>query len=158
MQNNANKRAARLKQILVVMATAGVIFINYLAGKGYINRTTPGEISDKYSNLLTPDGYAFSIWGLIYLGLIAFSVYQALPSQKNKPRFTKNRTLYIASCAANVAWIYFWHYEQILLSLGAILILLGSLVLINRNLFLEQKTESAAQMWISPGDKTAVAT
>src|SRR4028119_1440385 len=88
----------RIKQLLVIIATFGVIFINYLAGTGYINGTSTEYISDKYPTLITPSGYAFSIWSLIYLGLIAFSFYQALP--KNSERFAKIRTYYILNCAA----------------------------------------------------------
>ncbi len=120
-----------LKQILVVVATFGVIAINYFAAQGYINNVTPAVISDKYPTFITPAGYAFAIWSLIYLGLIAFSIYQALPSQTENPRFKNVRTVYVANCAANCLWIYLWHYDQILASLGVMLIILGTLVLIN---------------------------
>lgn len=134
----------RIKQILVIVATFGVIFVNYLAGSGYINQKTPEVISDKYPTLITPSGYAFAIWSLIYFGLIVFSVYQALP--KNTARFAKIRTIYIVNCAANCAWLYLWHYEQILGSLAAMLILLGTLVLINVKLL---KTKSATEYWLA---------
>lgn len=138
-------RGQRIKQILVVVATVGVIFINYLAGTGYINNRTPEYISDKYPTAITPAGYAFAIWSLIYLGLIAFSIYQALP--KNSERFIKLRSLYIQSCVANCAWIYLWHYEQILGSLVVIFLLLATLVFINLNL-LKDSSNSAAELWL----------
>lgn len=119
----------RIKQILVIIATAGVIFINYLAGIGRINQTTPAQISDKYPTLITPAGYAFSIWGLIYLGMIIFSIYQILP--KSSERFSSIRSAYILSCAANCAWIYFWHHDLPVVCVGIILLLLGSLAFIN---------------------------
>lgn len=122
----------RLKQILVIIATFGTIFVNWMAGKGYINGVATGEISDKYPTFITPAGYAFAIWGLIYIGLIAFSIYQALPSKA--ARFRDIRTIYILSCVANCAWIYFWHYEMILICLAVIFVLLGALVFINLRL------------------------
>lgn len=134
----------RIKQFLVVIATFGVITVNYLAGTGYINQRTPQFISDKYPNFLTPSGYAFVIWSLIYLGLLAFSIYQALPV--NSARYAKIRTVYILNCAANCLWIYLWHYEQILASLAAMFVLLGTLVFINIKL---QKTETAAEYWLA---------
>jgi hypothetical protein len=134
----------RIRQFLVIIATFGVIFINYLAGTGRINGQTPQTVSDKYSTLITPAGYAFAIWSLIYFGLAAFSIYQALP--KNTGRFAKIRTVYILNCAANCAWLYFWHYEQILASLSAMFILLGTLVLINVKLL---KTESVTEYWLA---------
>ena len=134
----------RIKQILVIVATFGVIFVNYLAGSGYINQKTPGVISDKYPTLITPSGYAFAIWSLIYFGLAAFSIYQALP--KNAARYSNIRTVYILNCVANCAWLYFWHYEQILVSLAAMFVLLGTLVFINVKLL---KTESVTEYWLA---------
>lgn len=134
----------RIKQFLVVIATFGVIFVNYLAGTGYINHKTPELISDKYPTLITPAGYAFAVWSLIYLGLAAFAIYQMLP--KNTARYAKIRTVYILNCAANCAWIYLWHYEQILASLAVMFLLLGTLVFINIKLL---ETESAAEYWLA---------
>lgn len=134
----------RIKQFLVVAATLGVIFVNYLAAKGYINHQTPEAVSDKYPTLITPSGYAFAIWSLIYLGLAAFAFFQVLP--KNKGRYAKIRTVYIFNCAANCAWIYLWHYEQITASLFVMFALLGTLVFINVKLL---KTESAAEYWLT---------
>ncbi len=133
-----------IKQILVVVATFGVIFVNYLAGSGYINQRTPEFVSGKYPTLITPSGYAFAIWSLIYFGLVAFGIYQALP--KNTGRFANIRTVYILNCAANCVWIYLWHYEQILASLVVMFVLLGTLVFINVKLL---KTESATEYWLA---------
>jgi hypothetical protein len=138
---NSNQR---IKQILVIIATFGVIFINYLAGTGYINHKTPEVVSNKYPTLITPSGYAFAIWSLIYFGLAVFSIYQALP--KNTTRFANIRTVYILNCAANCAWIYLWHYEQILASLAVMFVLLGTLVFINVKLL---NTESATEYWLA---------
>ena len=55
----------KIRQIFVIIATLAVIFVNYLAGTAKINNVDQKEISDKYINLLTPEGYAFAIWGLI---------------------------------------------------------------------------------------------
>lgn len=122
----------KLKSILVIVATLGMILVNGLASRGYVNGITPKEISDKYPSFLTPAGYAFVIWGLIYIGMLAFSIYQALPSQAE--RFDKIRSIYILSCVTNCAWIYLWHHELILICLFTIFVLLGTLVFINLNL------------------------
>jgi tryptophan-rich sensory protein len=119
----------KIRQTLVIIATIGVIFVNYLATTSQIGGVTPSYISEKYPTSITPAGYAFAIWGLIYLGMIAFSIYQALPSKTE--RFSKIRTFYILSCVANTTWIYVWHHEMLVASLLAMLTLLGSLALIN---------------------------
>ena len=133
----------RIKQILVIVATAGVILINYLAAVGDVNNITPEAVSERYPTLITPAGYAFAIWGLIYLGLVVFAVYQALP--KNAEKFKSFRTIYILSCAANAAWIYCWHHDFILVCLGIILLLVGTLAFINRQL---RETENYADYWL----------
>lgn len=143
--NGKPNRTEKIRQILVVLATAGVIIVNYLSGTGYINNATVGDVADKYPTLVTPAGYAFSIWGLIYLGMILFSVYQALPSQSANPHFLRARTIYIASCAANCAWIYFWLHERILIATAVIFILLAALAFINLNL---KGANSNAETWL----------
>lgn len=133
----------RLKPILVIVATVGVIIFNYLAAVGYLGGIDTGAISDKYPTRITPAGYAFAIWSLIYFGLIAFSIYQALP--RNVARFRSLRTVYILSCAANCAWLYFWHAEAILTCLLVIFVLLGSLAVINSQL---RETETMSDYWL----------
>lgn len=132
-----------LKKVLVIAATAGVIVFNWLAATGRVNGVTPEMISDKYPTYVTPAGYAFTIWSLIYFGMIVFSIYQALP--KNAERFRSIRSLYILSCAANCAWIFFWHQDQILICLFIILALLATLLLINIKI---RDTETNAEFWL----------
>lgn len=134
----------RIKPILVIIATIGVIVFNFLAGTGYLGGIDPGAISDKYPTRITPAGYAFAIWSLIYTGLFAFGIYQFLP--KNEQRFRSVRTIYIASCAANCAWLYFWHHEMILLCLATISVLLATLAFINIKL---QTVESYGDHWLA---------
>ena len=109
--NDSARSNDRLRSILVILATVATIGFSALAATGYLNGVTPAEISDRYPTVITPAGYAFSIWNLIYVGLLAFSVYQAIP--KHLERFGRVRTLYIASCVLNCAWIYFWHHGYI---------------------------------------------
>ncbi len=71
----------RGRAVLVLVATLGTIVFNALAATGHINGVTPEMVSGKYPTVVTPAGYAFTIWSLIYVGLLAFSVYQLLPSQ-----------------------------------------------------------------------------
>jgi benzodiazapine receptor len=119
-------------QILVVLSTLAVIVVNALAAAGKVGGVTPKEISDKYPTYLTPAGFTFTIWSFIYLGLILFTIYQALPSQRDK--FQNVRAFYLLSCAANCIWIWLWHHYLIVPSVGAMLVLLASLAAINFNL------------------------
>lgn len=118
-----------MRSILLLVATIGTIVFNGLAAGGWVNGVTPEVISDKYPTVLTPAGYAFSIWSLIYVGLIAFSIYQLLP--RNLVRFRSVRSLYVITCVLNCSWIYFWHHDQIAFCLGLIFALLVTLIAIN---------------------------
>ncbi|MEO7539504.1 MAG: TspO/MBR family protein [Pyrinomonadaceae bacterium] len=142
LQVQANQ-SDRLRAVLVLIATLATIAFNFMAAMGGVNNVTPATISDKYPTVLTPAGYAFSIWSLIYLGMIAFSVYQLFPS--NFERLRRLRTLYIVSCVLNCAWIYVWHYDQIAMSMVVILLLLGSLFLIVNHL---RDFDSTADIWL----------
>ncbi|MGI8811891.1 MAG: tryptophan-rich sensory protein [Pyrinomonadaceae bacterium] len=133
----------RFRSYLVLAATIGTIAFNALAATGRIGGVTPKEISDHYPTLITPAGYAFSIWSLIYVGLICFSVYQMLP--RNIERYRKIRSLYILSCAFNCAWIYFWHSNQIGICLAIIVALAVTLFLINYQL---QVPDSPGENWL----------
>lgn len=132
----------RLRAILVLAATIGTIVFNWLAASGRIGGVTPAEISDKYPTLITPAGYAFSIWMLIYAGLAAFSIYQLLPA--NLARFRNIRSLFIISCVLNCAWLYFWHGGQIGVCMAIIVCLLFVLFLINWNL---RREGSISEYW-----------
>lgn len=124
----AKNSTDRLRAILVLVAVVATIVFNWLAAAGYINNVTPDGVSDRYPTALTPAGYAFSIWSLIYVGLIGFSLYQLHPA--NLRRFRGVRTYFILSCLLNCAWIYFWHHDQIAICFGVIFALFCTLVLI----------------------------
>jgi hypothetical protein len=132
----------RLRSFLVLAATVGVIVFNWIAATGRLGQDT-GSISDAYPTLVTPAGYAFSIWTLIYLGLLAFSVYQLLPG--NIARFRSIRSYYIFSCALNCGWLYFWNVEQIMICLFIIIALMMTLFVINHQL---QNPVSIAENWL----------
>ncbi len=116
---------------LVILATAGILAVNGLANGLPINGKTTGDISDGFDILFTPAGYVFSIWGLIYTMLIVFSVVQALPSRQSS-QVEKARPWYLLNAAGNMSWIFAWHYELFPLSLVLMLVILGSLIAIER--------------------------
>lgn len=134
----------RLRSILVLAATLGMIGFNWMAATGRLGGVQTNDISDKYPTLVTPAGYAFSIWSLIYLGMIAFSIYQMLPA--NVARFRPVRSLYIFSCALNCAWLYFWHEDQIIICFFILLALCITLFFINA---IFRRPESLVDAWIA---------
>ncbi|MFW6135362.1 MAG: tryptophan-rich sensory protein [Chloroflexota bacterium] len=120
------------RQAVNVVALIAVIAVNALANALPLNGQTTGEISDRFDVYFVPAGYVFSIWGLIYLALGAFAVYQALPGQRSNPRLRRVGYLFALSCVANVAWLFLWHYERFpltMVAMGALLLLLIAITL-----------------------------
>jgi len=144
--NNTTTGTDTMRSFLVLAATIGVILFNWLAATGRLAGTDTAAISAKYQTLVTPAGYAFSIWTLIYVGLVAFSVFQLLPA--NVARFRPVRSLYIFTCALNCAWLYFWQQEQIVVCFVIILTLAVALFAIN---FIIREPESMTDAWIAKG-------
>lgn len=108
-----------------------MIIVNALANILPINNLTTGEISDSYPNLFAPAGITFSIWGIIYLLLGIYTLYQ-LSLQKisrEKQAFIRKLNLYfIATSVINSIWIFAWHYRLIPLTVILMLGLLISLI------------------------------
>jgi benzodiazapine receptor len=117
-----------------IVAFIFVIIANGLANGIPLNGQNTGEISAKYPSLFTPAGFTFSIWGLIYLSLTAFVIYQALPAQRGNQTLAKISPLFIANCIANAAWIFVWHYDLLWLSLLLMAVILLTLIQIYRTL------------------------
>lgn len=123
-----------LLQISVLLMTILVIVVNYYSATGAINNRDAGDVSAVYPTGITPAGYAFTIWSLIYLGTIAFSFYQLVGGPDNKSFISRIRIPYLILCAANIGWIFSWHYELIPLAMAFIIVMLLSLAKINVDL------------------------
>ena len=122
-----------------------MIVVNALANALPINGQNTGEISDRFDVYFTPAGYVFSIWGLIYLGLIAYAVYQALPAQRENPRLRRIGWWVVIGSLANTAWIFLWHYEVFPLTLPVMLVLLLTLIVIYLSLGINRVNVSTAE-------------
>ena len=108
-----------LRQIVVAISIIITIVINILANALPIYGLNTGQISDTFKVYFVPAGYVFSIWGIIYIGLIAYMVYQALPAQRANPRMQATGWWVALGGLANCAWIFLWQYEQFVATVGA---------------------------------------
>jgi hypothetical protein len=137
----------KLRRVSVVVTILATIGINGLANALPINGLNTGQISDRFQVYFVPAGYVFSIWGVIYLGLIAFAIFQALPAQRENPRLRSTGWWITLGGLANSAWIFLWHYEQFPLTLIAMLVLLGTLIITYLRLDIGRSAVSAAETW-----------
>jgi hypothetical protein len=133
--------------VINVIAIIGAIIVNVLASALPLNNLTTGQISDRFAVYFVPAGYVFAIWGVIYTGLIAFAIYQALPAQRTNPRLLRVGYLPAVTAVANAVWIFLWHYEQFPASLLAMLVLLASLILTYLRLDIGRAVVSRAERW-----------
>jgi len=138
-----------LRQIGVIVVILATITINILANALPINGLNTGQVSDSFSVYFVPAGYVFSIWGIIYIGLIAYAIYQALPAQKDNPRMQSTGWWVLLGGLANSIWIFLWHYQQFVATLGAMLILLATLIAVYLRLRAGQKKVSMAETWMA---------
>jgi hypothetical protein len=136
-----------LRQAANTLAVIATIVMNFLASALPLNGQTTGAISDRFQVFFVPAGYVFSIWGVIYLGLIAYSVYQSRPAQRENARLRAIDGAFVLSCVANVAWLFFWHYEQFVLTVPVMLALLGCLIYIYLQLGIGRAAVSAGERW-----------
>src|SRR5665811_272559 len=127
------KKSAKITySFLNFIGFVAVVVANALAVILPINNRSTQELSDKYPNLFVPAGITFSIWGIIYILLLLFIVYQFVVAFKRSSGergiFEKIGIVFFISCIFNVAWIFAWHYEIIWLSLIIMVLLLISLI------------------------------
>jgi hypothetical protein len=136
-----------VRQAAVVVSILITLTVNTLANALPLNGLNTGQISDRFNVYFVPAGYVFSIWGLIYIGLIAYGIFQALPAQRDNPRLRATGWWIVLSGLANSTWIFLWHYEQFPLTLLAMFTLLAALIITYLRLGIGRGVVSKAETW-----------
>lgn len=136
------ERERLLLKIVNCLSLAGVLVVNALSNLLPINGYTAAELSNLYPNLFVPAGITFSIWGVIYLLLIAFCLYQFFGGDKLAERVG---WLFPLSCVGNVGWLLAWHYRLVGLSVVVMVALLVTLILIYFRLGIALRADGAAE-------------
>lgn len=143
-----NNSANLAWQIASLAAYLVMIAMNALANILPLFGRTTGGVSDDFPSLFTPAGYTFAVWGVIYLLLAAFVVYQFLPNTRDDARLVVARPLFVLSCAFNVAWLVSWHALLIPLSELFIVALLLSLIALYLRAGLWRTDAAAVERWL----------
>lgn len=116
------------RPLLLAFVTAAVLTINILSNALPFNGLDTGTISDSFEIYFVPAGYVFAIWGVIYVGWLAYVIYNFLPRRRDDAMLRRLAPWYIASGVANAAWLFAWHWQQFEISVAIILVLLVSLI------------------------------
>ena len=127
--------------IINTVVILAVIFWNYWSNTGVINGKTVGELSNEYANLFTPAGYAFAIWGLIFLSLIALGFNQiklAFFGGKHTETILQIGPWLIITNLGNAAWLWFWLNDQTGISVIVMIVMLIALIQIILRLDMER--------------------
>ena len=123
--NLIKNKTLQLLQVGNIIAVILTIIVNGLANILPIGGKNTGELSDNIPNLFVPAGLTFAIWGIIYVLIILFAIYLVkdlfTKEKTTKPFLEKISYFFILASLANIIWIFLWHYEQIVLSLLAMI-------------------------------------
>lgn len=137
-----------LRQIIVLLTVIAVITVNLLANALPFNGKNTGDISDSFKVYFVPAGYVFSIWGLIYLGLLAYGIFQVLPFQTDNPRLKAIALPFVVGQLANIAWLFAWHWEVFWLTVIFMLALLASLIIVYLRLNVNRVKVVPGERWL----------
>jgi len=119
-----------LRQVSIVIATIFTIVVNGIVEAIRLNGVTSAEVSNSVPTFFTPPGYVFGIWSIIYIGLIAYAVYQGMPAQRDNLRLKAAAPYYLVSALANGLWLVLFHFYMWVGTIVVMLILLGSLIMV----------------------------
>lgn len=111
-----------LRQIANVVIIPAAIAYNFWPGRDV------GSTSRANEPLLAAAGWAFSIWGLIFLGHLGYAVYQALPSQRANPALRRIGFFTALACLGGGLWTAFFTHEMFAAAWVTMLVILGSLI------------------------------
>ena len=119
-----------LRPGLTLSAILAAFVINTASNIVPINGQSIGEISNTLFQdvLITPANYAFIIWGVIYLGLFAFGIYQLRPRQQKNPTLDRIGYLITVASIAQCLWVIVFQLRLFILSLIAMVLILLALI------------------------------
>ena len=136
-----------IRQFANLLSVVLALTVNVLASALPLNGQNTGEISDRFQVFFVPAGYVFAIWFLIFVGWIAFAIFQFLPAQKENPRLRNLGYWFALSGVFNAAWLFCWHYNFFGLSVLVMLVLLGTLIVSYLKLDVGGTAVSSAEKW-----------
>lgn len=130
MDSRQNIKSDPLLRWVNLFAYLLMVGMNYLANAIPLGGVNTGEVAYRYDNLLLPSGYVFSIWGVIYLLLGIFIVWQ-MSNKGNRPHIrTRISWFFAASAFFNAFWIIAWHTTDPSVSLKIMFLYFISILLV----------------------------
>lgn len=134
-------------RIASIAAYLLMIAVNAMANSLPLFGRTTGGVSDSYPTLFSPAPFTFAVWGVVYLLLGGFVVFQALPERGAEKRLVVARPLFVLSSIVNVFWLISWHALALPLSELLMVMLLGVLILLYLRVGVWREPKQGAQRW-----------
>ncbi|MDQ4117792.1 MAG: hypothetical protein M3235_12625 [Actinomycetota bacterium] len=106
-----------VRSVVVVLLAVAQIVVSAFAGSGI------GAVATAYPSPVLAAGWTFSIWGLIYLGFLAYAAFQLVPGQRGRRVHRRSGWWLAVSALANMAWIAAFGTEHLLLAETALILL-----------------------------------
>ncbi len=136
MKEEKSTLPVKLSVLILFLLMIGV---NFAATTGFLNNVTTAALSDEYPNLFVPAGITFSVWGIIYLLLLLyvlfqFGLFRLKTSAADEKLDARTRIVFLVTSVANIGWILSWHYRIVALSVVLMLVLLVTLGYLNATL------------------------
>ncbi|MEO1414574.1 MAG: hypothetical protein AAFW00_04810 [Bacteroidota bacterium] len=98
---------------------------------------------------IVPAGYAFVIWGFIYVGLLAYGIFQARRDQRANPRLRAASSWFNLSCVFNVLWFTGVISQQLWLTIICMFGMLFCLVAISKALGIARIQVPTREIWMT---------
>ena len=136
MEKLKKQQSLSILNLIVVLFTIGINYYSQMYG---INGSRVGEMSAKYYNLFTPAGYAFAIWGIIFIGLFflaGYQIYKTIVRKQIVDFISQAGYWFSIATLATGLWVIVWLYDYTLTSVLVMLVILFSLikVVVNTNM------------------------
>ncbi len=124
------------KNLISIVLFVLTLLMNFLGARGVINGASQSDVSQMFPTLITPAGFTFSIWGVIYSLIFIALVWGSIHYKKEYYQQTTDKisVVFWISCLLNIAWIVAFSYQIIWLSAILIVALCSSVVLLIKKL------------------------
>jgi hypothetical protein len=137
--------------IATLVAIFGTILVNTLSNFFPPGGENVGQIANTILDgvRIIPANYAFAIWGLIYLGIIAYGFYQWGANQRQDLRIRRVNKFLIVACIAQIIWIFLFTLQYFTLSILAMVAILLALMGAYRALYTDPAPARRQRRWFA---------
>lgn len=136
----------------VVMSLIAMVIMVVLYGltmNAFFGANPVGTTATDSNPLIVPAGYAFSIWGLIYLGLIIFPIYHWFRAPRNHLNLWRQiHSWYALNVVCNGLWLVCASYDWLWLTVAIIVVMLISLIMLNKHLIELESVHGVQNYWL----------